>query len=232
MPGVMVNVIAIAIGGIIGVLFKKILSKELTQAVMMTLGIATFVIGLQGALKVEKSLLFVISLALGTALGTIIDIDKYVNELGNYLKKVFMAKSKSESGEKFAEAFASASILFAVGAMSVLGSIEAGLNHDYNILFIKSTMDFVAAIMFASSLGIGVAFSSITILIFQGAIALFSGNLRFLTENPSMMNEFSAVGNVLVMIIGLNLMNVVKVKLANMLPAIVIVLILYRLIYA
>ena len=231
MPGVMVNVLAIAVGGIIGVLFKKILSKELTQAVMMTLGIATFVIGLQAALKFEKSLLFVISLALGTAIGTIIDIDKYVNKFGNYLKKVFMAKSKSESGERFAEAFASASILFAVGAMSVLGSIDAGLKHDYNILFIKSTMDFVAAIMFASSLGIGVAFSSITILIFQGAIALFAGNLRFLTENPDMMNEFSAVGNVLVMVIGLNLMNVVKVKLANMLPAIVVVLILYKLIY-
>lgn len=231
MPGVMVNVLSIAVGGIIGVLFKKVLSKELTNAVMMTLGVATFVVGLQGALKFEKSLLFIISLALGTAIGTIIDIDKYVNQFGNFLKKVFMAKSKSESGEKFAEAFASASILFAVGAMSVLGSIDAGLRHDYNILYIKSTMDFMAAIMFASSLGIGVVFSSITILIFEGTIAICAGGLKFLTENPDMMNEFSAVGNVLVMIIGLNLMGLTKIKLANMLPAIVVVVILYKLVY-
>ena len=231
MLGVMVNVLSIAIGGTIGILFKKILSEKITKAMMMTLGLATFVIGLQGALKFEKPLLLVISLAVGTAIGTIIDIDRYVNEFGEYLKKVFMSKVKSESGEKFAEAFASASILFAVGAMAVLGSINAGLKRDYSILFLKSTLDFVAAVMYASILGIGVAFSSITILLFEGGIALFSSLLKFLAENEAMMNEFSAVGNLLVMVIGLNLIEVTKVKLANMLPSIVVVVILYQLIY-
>lgn len=231
MLGVIVNVLAIAVGGTLGVLFKKVLSEKITQAMMMTLGLATFVIGLQGALKVEKHLLFVISLALGTAIGTIIDIDKYVNMFGDFLKKIFMSKSKNESNEKFAEAFANASILFAVGAMAVLGSINAGLKHDYNILFLKSTLDFVAAVMYASTFGIGVAFSSITILLFEGGIALFSSLLSFLAENDAMMNEFSAVGNLLVMVIGLNLIGATKVKLANMLPAIVIMLVLYKLIY-
>lgn len=231
MLGVLVNIIAIVIGAIIGVIFKKALSEKVTSAVMISMGIATFIIGLQAALKVEKTLLLVISIAVGTAIGTIIDIDKYVNKLGEYLKKVFASKSKSESSAKFAEAFASSSILFAVGAMSVLGSIDAGLKHDYNILFIKSTMDFVASIMYTASLGIGVAFSAITIFVFQGLIALFASNLKFLVDNPGMMNEFSAVGNLLVMTIGLNLMGVTKVKVANMLPAIVIVLILYKLIY-
>ncbi|MBR3288256.1 MAG: DUF554 domain-containing protein [Lachnospiraceae bacterium] len=231
MLGVLVNTIAIVIGAIIGVIFKKALSEKVTSAVMISMGIATFIIGLQAALKVEKTLLLVISIAVGTAIGTIIDIDKYVNKLGEYLKKVFASKSKSESSAKFAEAFASSSILFAVGAMSVLGSIDAGLKHDYNILFIKSTMDFVASIMYTASLGIGVAFSAITILVFQGLVALFASNLKFLVDNPGMMNEFSAVGNLLVMTIGLNLMGVTKVKVANMLPAIVIVLILYKLIY-
>ena len=231
MLGVIVNVLAIAVGGTLGVLFKKVLSERITQAMMMTLGLATFVIGLQGALKVEKHLLFVISLALGTAIGTIIDIDKYVNMFGDFLKKIFMSKSKNESNEKFAEAFANASILFAVGAMAVLGSINAGLKHDYNILFLKSTLDFVAAVMYASIFGIGVAFSSITILLFEGGIALFSSLLSFLTENDAMMNEFSAVGNLLVMVIGLNLIGATKVKLANMLPSIVVVVILYRLVY-
>lgn len=231
MLGVIVNVLAIAVGGTLGVLFKKVLSERITQAMMMTLGLATFVIGLQGALKVEKHLLFVISLALGTAIGTIIDIDKYVNMFGDFLKKIFMSKSKNESNEKFAEAFANASILFAVGAMAVLGSINAGLKHDYNILFLKSTLDFVAAVMYASIFGIGVAFSSITILLFEGGIALFSSLLSFLAENDAMMNEFSAVGNLLVMVIGLNLIGATKVKLANMLPSIVVVVVLYRLVY-
>lgn len=231
MLGVLVNTIAIVIGAIIGVVFKKALSEKVTSAVMISMGIATFIIGLQAALKVEKTLLLVMSIAVGTAIGTIIDIDKYVNKLGEYLKKVFASKSKNESSAKFAEAFASSSILFAVGAMSVLGSIDAGLKHDYNILFIKSTMDFVASIMYTASLGIGVAFSAITIFVFQGLVALFASNLKFLVDNPGMMNEFSAVGNLLVMTIGLNLMGVTKVKVANMLPAIVIVLILYKLIY-
>lgn len=115
--------------------------------------------------------------------------------------------------------------------MSVLGSIDAGLKHDYNILFVKSTLDFVASIMYAASLGIGVAFSAITIFVFQGLVALFASNLKFLVDNPGMMNEFSAVGNILVMTIGLNLVGVTKVKVANMLPAIIIVLVLYKLIY-
>ena len=231
MLGVLVNTFAIVVGAIIGVIFKKALSEKVTSAVLTAMGIATFIIGLQAALKAEKTLLLVISIAVGTAIGTIIDIDKYVNRLGEHLKKVFAAKSKGESSSKFAEAFASASILFAVGAMSVLGSIDAGLKHDYNILFVKSVLDFVASIMYAASLGIGVAFSAITIFVFQGLVALFASNLKFLVDNPGMMNEFSAVGNLLVMTIGLNLMGVTKVKVANMLPAIVIVLILYKLIY-
>ena len=227
MLGVLVNTVAIAVGAIIGIFFKKVLSEKVTTAVMSAMGLATFIIGLKGAITVEKTLLLIASIAVGTAVGTLIDIDKYVNRLGEFLKKVFSGKNKNDSNSKFAEAFASTSILFAVGAMSVLGSINAGLKHDYNILFLKSAMDFVASIMYAASLGIGVAFSAITIFIFQGLIALFASHLSFLAENPGLMNEFSAVGNLLVMTIGLNLIGVTKIKVANMLPAIVVVLALY-----
>lgn len=228
MLGVIVNAAAIAIGAIIGVLFKKILSEKITSAVMVAMGIATFLIGLQGALKCEKTFLLILSIALGTAVGTIIDIDMHVNKLGEALKNVFVKKDSGDS--RFAEGFASASILFAVGAMAIFGSINAGLNHDYNILFIKSTLDFVAAIMYAATLGIGVAFSAITIFIFQGAIAIFAGSLKFLADNAGLMNEFAAVGNILVMVIGFNLMGVTKIKVANMLPAIVLVVLLYNLV--
>ena len=227
MLGVLVNTVAIAVGAIIGIFFKKVLSEKVTTAVMSAMGLATFIIGLKGAITVEKTLLLIASIAVGTAIGTLIDIDKYVNMLGEFLKKVFSGKNKNDSNLKFAEAFASTSILFAVGAMSVLGSINAGLKHDYNILFLKSAMDFVASIMYAASLGIGVAFSAITIFIFQGLIALFASNLTFLAENPGLMNEFSAVGNLLVMTIGLNLIGVTKIKVANMLPAIVVAVALY-----
>lgn len=228
MFGVVVNAVAIAIGAIIGVLFRKILSEKITSAVMMAMGIATFLIGLKGALSAEKTLLLIFSIAMGTAIGTIIDIDKYINKLGEALKKVFVRNDSGDS--QFAEGFASASVLFAVGAMAVLGSISAGLNHDYSILFVKATLDFVASIMYAATLGIGVAFSSITVFLFQGIIAFFAGNLKFLADNAGMMNEFSAVGNILVMVIGLNLMGVIKVKVANMLPAIVLVVLFYSII--
>ena len=228
MLGVIVNTAAIAIGAIIGVLFKKILSEKITSAVLVAMGTATFLIGLQGALKVEKTLLLIFSISIGTAIGTVIDIDKYINKLGEALKKVFAGKKNSDS--QFAEAFASASILFAVGAMSIFGSINAGLNHDYSTLFIKSTLDFVASTMYAATLGIGVAFSSITIFIFQGSIVIFARSLKFLADNAGMMNEFVALGNLLVMIIGLNLMGITKIKVANMLPAIVLVVLFYNII--
>ncbi|MBP3201804.1 MAG: DUF554 domain-containing protein [Lachnospiraceae bacterium] len=220
MIGVLVNVVAILVGAIIGVLFNKVLSEKITSAVMMSLGIVTFIIGIKTALKIQNELL----LTLSVAIGTIIDIDKYVNDLGEFFKKSF---AKNANDSRFAEAFASASILFAVGAMSVLGSIEAGLNHDYSVLFLKSTLDFCAALIYGSTLGIGVAFSSFTILVFEGLIALFAGSLTFLAKDELLMNEFSAVGNLLVMMIGLNLMGVTKVKLANMLPSIVMVVVLY-----
>ena len=225
MLGVLVNVAAIVVGASIGVLLNKILSKNVASAVMMSLGIVTFIIGLKTALKIQNELLLSLSVAIGTAIGTIIDIDKYVNNLGEFLKKSFVKNAKDKS---FAEAFATASILFAVGAMSVLGSIEAGLNHNYNILFLKSTLDFCASIIYGSTLGIGVAFSALTILVFQGLIALFAGSLTFLANDATLMNEFSADGNLLVMMIGLNLMGVTKVKIANMLPAIVVVVLLYK----
>lgn len=223
MLGVLVNVGAIVAGSTIGLLFKKVLSEKITSAVMVSMGVATFLIGLKSALKIENSLLLVISIALGTAIGNIIDIDKYVNKFGEFLKSIF---AKGTNDSQFAEAFASASILFAVGAMAIVGSINSGLKNDHSVLFLKSTLDFVAAIMYAATLGVGVAFSAITILIFQGVIALFAGNLTFLAENEIMMNEFSAVGNLLVMIIGLNLMRVTNIKVANMLPALVLVIIL------
>ena len=224
MIGVFVNATAIVVGSILGVVCKKFLSDKITKTVMMSLGIVTFIIGLKASLKIQNELLFALSVAIGTAIGTAIDIDKRVNDVGELLKNAF---AKNANDSKFAEAFASASILFAVGAMAVIGSIEAGLNHNYNVLYLKSTLDFCAAVIFSTSLGIGVAFSGITILVYEGIITLFAGSLTFLASDTVLMNEFTAVGNLLVMMIGLNLMGVTKFKIANMLPSIVVVVVIY-----
>ena len=227
MLGVIVNVVAIVVGSLIGVFLNKGLPEKITKDIMAALGLATVVLGIQGAIKSENTLVLVISLALGTMIGSFIDIDKYIYNLGDFLKKKFV--KDGDSNAKFVEGFVAASALFAIGAMAILGSIEAGLNHNYSILFVKSTLDFVMAIIYSSTMGIGVAFSAIVILIVQGGIAIFASSLTFLIENEGMMTELTAVGNVLIIAIGLNLIGIAKIKIANMLPAIILAPILYGL---
>lgn len=229
MIAVAVNAFAIIIGAIIGVLIKSFISEKVSSAVLIALGAVTFIIGIQGALKGQNSLVLVMSIAIGTMIGTIIDIDKYINRLGEYLKKKFTGESET-SNAKFVEAFVTTSVLFAVGAMAVLGSINAGLKQDYNILFLKSTMDFVAAIMYGASLGIGVAFSSIIVFALQGSIVLCANLISFVAENEAMMNELTCVGSIVIMVLGLNLMGITKVKVINMLPAIILAPVVYSII--
>lgn len=188
---------------------------------MQAMGLATFFIGIQGALKGEKTLVLIISIVVGTIIGTIIDIDRYFNLFGEYLKKKFVKrKSKNSKNELFVDAFANATVLFCVGALAILGSIDAGIKHDYNIFILKSTLDFVSSIMLSTSMGIGVAFSGISIFIYQGILTIFASNFQFLANNVGMMNELSCIGNVLIIAIGLNLLGVTKIKIANMLPGI------------
>ena len=160
---------------------------------------------------------------------TCVDDDPIVYRMVEVLKKKFATKAKT-SNAKFVEAFVTTSVLFAVGAMAILGSINAGLKQDYSILFLKSTMDFVAAIMYGASLGIGVAFSSIIVFALQGSIALCASLISFIAENEGMMNELTCVGSIVIMVLGLNLMGITKIKVANMLPAIILVPIVYSII--
>ena len=227
MLGTIVNVVAIIAGAVIGILIKKNISEKVSTAVVTSLGVTTFFIGIKGALVGEKTLILVLSVAIGTMIGTIIDIDKYIGKFGEFLKKKFQKIIKDESSLKFVDAFVSASVLFGVGAMAILGSIDAGLKHNYEILFLKSVMDFTCAIMYGSTMGIGVAFSAITIFIVEGTLTICASFLTFLVENEPMMNEITATGNMLLIVLGLNLMGITKIKVANMLPAIILCPILY-----
>lgn len=221
MFGVLLNVATIVCGSLIGVFFRKFISEKISGAVMQAMGLATFFIGIQGALKGEKTLVLIISIVVGTIIGTIIDIDKYFNLFGEYLKNKFVkVKSKNDKNILFVDAFVNATVLFCVGALAILGSIDAGIKHDYNIFILKSTLDFVSSIMLSTSMGIGVAFSGISILIYQGLLTIFASQFQFLANNVEMMNELSCIGNVLIIAIGLNLLSITKIKIANMLPSI------------
>lgn len=228
MIGVFVNAIAIAVGGIIGLFVKDKMSKRVVDALMCSMGVFTIFVGIQGTLKSEKTMVVLLSLAIGTLIGAIIDLNKYIEMFGEFLRKVFVKDKNSESG-RFVDAYVTASALMGIGAMALLGSIEAGLEHKYTIFFLKSTMDFISAIVFSTTMGIGIAFASITIIILQGSMTLCASFLKPLAENEAMMKELICCGNLLILSTGLNILGLTKIKIANMLPALALVPIIYKL---
>lgn len=227
MLGVIVNTIGIILGGMIGTLVKNRLPQKITIAVMEAMGLVNTFIGIQGAMVGKKILVVLISLVLGVIIGTFLDIDKYVENLGEFLKKKFVSNGNKDNA-RFVEAFVSSSMLFCVGAMAILGSIEAGIKHEYNIFFLKSTLDFISSIVYSTTMGIGVCFSAIIIFVEEGLFTLGASLIKPLTENEALMNEFICCGNIMIMGIGLNLLGVVKIKIINMVPALVLLPIIYH----
>lgn len=220
MLGVLVNVVAVLVGGFLGVLFKKGIPDHVEKSVMVALGLCCMVIGIAGALDGMETLVVIISLVLGTLLGELADIDKGVNRLGAWVEHKFQ---KQQGQVSLAEGFVSATLLFCVGAMAVVGSLNSGLRGDHAMLFTKSLLDFCSAMMMAVSLGAGVMLSSVSILLFQGSIALLAGIIEpFLSSIPGSIEQISCVGSVMIIAIGLNLMGVTKIKVANFLPAIIL----------
>ena len=172
MLGTLVNFGAIIIGSVIGLVFHKAIKEKISDTIMKGLGLCIILIGIQGALKGEDTLVVIASMAIGAYLGEWIDIELRLNQLGNYVESKF-AKEKNGT---FSQGFVTASLLFAVGAMAIVGSLESGLHNDNSILYTKSMLDFISSMIFAGSLGVGVLFSSFVILIYQGSITL----LRFI----------------------------------------------------
>ncbi|MBQ7566671.1 MAG: DUF554 domain-containing protein [Oscillospiraceae bacterium] len=218
MVGVLVNVATVILGGLVGLLLKKGLPEHVQKTVLAGLGLCTAFIGVKGAFSGENTLVMVLSIALGAIVGSLLDIDGALNRLGAWVEKKF--KSKSASGS-IAEGFVSATLLFCVGAMTVMGSINAGLRGDNEMLFTKSLLDMFAAMMLAASLGVGVALSALSILIVQGGIALLAGTLEPLLTATA-VNEITCVGSIMVIAIGLNLIGATKIKVANLMPGILL----------
>mgnify|MGYP001028545915 FL=1 len=213
MLGTYVNTAAIIAGSLLGLLLKGGIAKNTAASVMHAIGLAVVLIGLRGAFKTEALLVVIGSLAVGTLLGEYLRIEQRLEGLGTKLGSLVRG-----SEEGFSAGFVTASLVFCVGAMAIVGSLESGLAGNHQTLFAKSALDGVASIIFASTLGVGVLFSSISVLIYQGGITLGASLIRqFLT--PEVVNEMSAVGGLLIFAIGINLLEIRKLKIGNMLPA-------------
>lgn len=238
MLAVFVNCGAIIFGSIIGLLFSKKFTEELTDMIQTACGVVTVIIGLQMAFKYNSIVFLALSLIIGAMIGYVIDIDAAILKLGKKLEKITqgkksrLAESTSDQSEaspslnstekkNFAYAFLNASVLYCVGAMAIVGSFEAGVNHDYTTIFTKSILDGFMAIGFAAALGVGTAFSALAILIYQGALTLLSIWIQpYVSE--ILIQEVSACGGALIVMIGINLLGLKKIKTANFLPALVI----------
>lgn len=223
MLSVIVNAACVIVGSTIGILFNRGISENLTNAIMKVMGLCTVLIGVQMAIKTENVLCVIICLVLGTVIGELLNIDKGINTLGDTIKaKVSVSKGESS---RFTEGFVTSCIVFCVGSMTIVGSLEAGINHDYSILFAKSVMDFITSIVFASAMGIGVAFSGVFILVFQGGICLLATALSSVLTDAVVL-EMSAVGGVILIGMAINILDLNRgdqyIKVANMIPAILL----------
>jgi len=211
--GALINAAAILAGGGIGLLLKGRLNEKFAQAIIRAIGLGICIIGISGALTGDI-MLMVVSLALGAFAGELLNIDDNINRLGAWAQKKLTPNNENSS---FGEGFVTASLLFCVGAMAVIGSIDSGLRGDHSVIMTKSILDSIIAMIFASSLGFGVLFSAIPVLIYQGSIELFAGSLQGVLTG-SLVTQVSAVGGVMVFAIGLNMVLGAKIKVANLLP--------------
>ena len=186
---------------------------------MKGLGLCVIYIGITGALKGENTIIIIICMAIGALIGELVDIDKRLNSLGEFIECKINAKKSLNGNVSIAQGFVSSSLLFCVGAMAIVGSLESGLQGNYNTLFTKSILDGVSSIIFTATLGIGVVFSAIAVFLYQGAITICASLLSGVL-NETVIISMTAVGSLLILGLGFNMLGVAKIKVANLLPAI------------
>jgi len=218
MTGTALNIATVLIGGTIGLLFGARIPEKLKETIIASMGLFVAAMGLQMFLKTENPLIVLGALLIGTLLGEWWRIEDGLHRLGEFLERKF-SREQEDGSNKFVRGFLTASLLFCVGPLAILGSIQDGLTGDYNLLAVKSVLDGFASIAFASTLGVGVMFSTVILLVYQGGISLLAGQLNAIVT-PSMMNELTATGGVILIGLALsNLLEIKKIRVANMLPA-------------
>lgn len=216
MLGTWVNVATVVIGSLVGMLLKKGLPDRVAKGMTTAVAMAVLYIGIDGMMAGENTLVLVLSMVLGTLLGTLLNLDDHLNQLGGWIES-----KVSRNGEpgKITEGFVSASLLFCVGAMTVVGALQSGLSGNHEMQFTKAILDLISAIVLASTLGSGVLLSSVTVLVIQGGITILARVIApFLSDY--VIAEMTCAGSVLILALGMNLLGVTKIKLVNSLPAI------------
>lgn len=218
MKGTIVNVIAIFLGCSVGFILKSRFPEKIGKIVMQALGLASLLIGAQMALKTNNILLVIFSLVIGGVIGEIIGIEEGLERFGERVKLKFKS---NDTSERFVEGFVTASLLYCVGSMAIMGALKEGLSGNPDILYAKSLLDGVTSLAFTAAMGIGVLFSVIPVFLYQGGITLLSRLIKdFLS--PEIINEMTAVGGILILGIGFGLLEIRKIKVGNLLPAILV----------
>jgi len=221
MIGTIANALAIIVGGIIGLLFKNIIPEKISEALLKAIGLVVIGIGINLMLSGENFTLLIISMVIGTIIGEGIDIEKKLDKIGAFIE----SKMKNKESN-VALGFVACTLVYCVGSMAIVGSIQSGLTGNHEILFSKAVLDGITAVTFAATMGVGVVFSGISVLVYQGTITMLASIMQSLL-NPVVVSEMTAIGGVIIMGIGLNFLISNRMRVGNMLPSIFIPIIYY-----
>ena len=218
MLGTIINAGLILLGSIIGLVFQNRISTRFSKTITQGLALCVMFIGITSAIETQDVLGMILCMVFGILIGEAIDIEKRLDQMGNFLREKLRQEGE---GSRFTEAFVTTSLLYCIGSMAVMGALEAGINHDYSTLIAKGVIDGVTSITFAAAMGVGVVFSVLPILVYQGGLTLIFAQLGPILPDV-MVLEMSAVGGAIIFAIGLNMIEVgkEKLKVGNMLPAI------------
>lgn len=221
LTGVLINAAAVAAGGVLGTLGGRLLPEKMKQTVLAATGLVSIGIGISGAIGSSNQLIPILSLVIGSVIGELLHIEDGVTRAGDWLQKRF-----GKSGS-ITEGFVTGSLVFAVGAMAVMGSLESGLKNDHTILMTKSVIDMAGSVAFAGSLGIGVAFSALSILVLEGTVTLLASLLTGVLTD-AVITEISVTGSLIIIGVGLNVLGLTKLRIMNMTPALLLPILLCR----
>lgn len=227
LTGTIVNALGILAGTAAGLLLGKLIPERLSDAVSKGIGLCVFYIGVSGTLAGEKTLVLIISMVLGILAGELLRLDDCLNALGNAVERRFTKNGAGGAKGKIAEGFVTASLLYCVGAMAIVGSLESGLSGDHATLYAKTVLDSVSSVVYASTMGFGVALSAIPVLLYQGAITLGASLLApVLTD--AVIAEMKCAGSVLIVAMSFNMLGITKLKVMNAVPAVFFPILLCR----
>jgi len=219
MFGTIVNVIAIILGSLIGIIFHKFINQDIAYSLFKVLGLCVMFLGIIGLVKVENPMIIIISMALGTLAGEVINIENKLEIMSSKIETVVNRYYKG----KIKDGFLTATLLFCIGSMAIIGTIESTLSNNHDTLFAKSILDGITSVIFSSTMGLGVMLSGASVLLYQGGISLLANFIKPLVAAvPDTIPMISGVGSLMIMGLGINMVFNLKLKISNMLPSIIV----------